>query len=105
MGRILSDRLFGKSRATRSVACQSLRNISDFARTETLTNLTNLTTSCDALLLECIVYCHCNPGRTRKALLFCYIVDGVNDIGRKRYIDDNIQATFKTINQPYDLTG
>ena len=70
-----------------------------------MTNLTNLTTSCDALLLECIVYCHGNPGRTRKALLFCYIVDGVNDIGRKWYIDDNVQATFKTINQPCDLTG
>ena len=62
-----------------------------------------LAPSCGALLLECIVYCHCNPGRTRKALLFCRIVDGINDIGREWYIDDNVQATFETINQPCNL--
>ena len=30
-----------------------------------------------------------------KALLFCSIVDGINNIGREWYIDYDIQATFK----------
>ena len=66
--------------------------------------LRDLTRLCGPLLLECIVDCHGNPGRTREALFFCDAVDGINDIGREWDIDDNVQAAFETINLPCDLT-
>jgi hypothetical protein len=57
------------------------------------------------LLLECIIYCHCDPGRTRKALLFGCVVDRIDNVRRERHVDDDVQTTFEAIDQPRDLTG
>ena len=67
--------------------------------------MANLLTPCGALQLQRIVYRHLDPGGARKALLFRNGVDRVDDIGRERYIDDNVQIAFEAIDQPRDLTG
>ena len=94
---VLIDRYLCRARAQARRACIADNNHQEMGR--------SLRRPRGALLLECIVYCHRDPGSGRKALFFCRGVDDIDDIRRERYIDDNVQTTFEAIDQPCDLTG